>query len=86
MTLLHDLQLRGLPPASAVEGVHELLDAVGPVEPLARGEYERLLRESARARARLEALELRLLAAADRAGVGWQRPPVRPPRARGTPR
>src|SRR5918995_497492 len=67
MTLIHDLPAIGLPPASAVEGVHELLDALAPVEPLPRGEYARLVAESARAR--LQALELKLLAAADKAGV-----------------
>ena len=68
MTLLQDLPT-GLSPGSVVEGVHELLDDLAPLTELPRGEYAGLVRECARARARLQALELRLVAAADTAGV-----------------
>ncbi len=69
MTLIHDLPAIGLSPASAVEGVHELLDAVAPLEKLPRGEYAALVRETDRALTRLQALKLKLLAAADKAHV-----------------
>jgi hypothetical protein len=69
MTLLHDLPPLGLTAGGVVEGVHELLDAMGPLEPLPRDQYAGVVAEAARARDRLQALELRLVAAADNAGV-----------------
>ena len=69
MTLLSDLPALGLSPASAVEGVHELLDALAPLEAVPQGEYAVLVRETDRALTRLQALKLKLLAAADKAGV-----------------
>ena len=61
--------MTGLSPAGVVEGVHELLDHLAPVTDLPRGEYAALVRECARARARLQALELKLVAAAEAAKV-----------------
>src|SRR5687768_7246586 len=69
MTLIHDLPAIGLPPGFAVDGIHELLDALAPLEPLPRSEYALLVRETDRALTRLQALKLKLLAAADKAGV-----------------
>ncbi len=70
MTLLDQLPHldRGLGAPSVVEGVHELLDLLTE-DPVAAGEFAGLVRDCARARARLQALELKLVAAADKARV-----------------
>jgi hypothetical protein len=69
VTLIADLPKLGLTPALAVEGVHELLDAIAPFSDVADRDHASLVRECARARARLQALELKLVAAADKARV-----------------
>ncbi len=70
MTLLDQLPHldRGLGVPSVLEGIHELLDLASE-EPVAAGDYAALVRDCARARSRLHALELRLVAAADKARV-----------------
>ena len=70
MTLLDqlpDLQ-KGLGAPSVIEGVHELLDLLTD-DPVSSNAYASLVRDCARARARLQALEMKLVAAADKARV-----------------
>ena len=70
MTLLDqlpDLQ-KGLGAPSVIEGVHELLDLLTD-DPVSSNAYATLVRDCARARARLQALEMTLVAAADKARV-----------------
>ena len=70
MTLLDqlpDLQ-KGLGAPSVIEGVHELLDLLTD-DPVSSNTYAGLVRDCARARARLQALEMKLVAAADKARV-----------------
>ena len=70
MTLLDqlpDLQ-KGLGAPSVIEGVHELLDLLTD-DPVTSNAYASLVRDCARARARLQALEMKLVAAADKARV-----------------
>ncbi|WP_432478319.1 DUF222 domain-containing protein [Nocardioides sp. GXQ0305] len=55
-------------PAAAVAAVHEALDGVD-VDGVAPGDYAGVVAEAARARSRLHALELRLVAAAERSQV-----------------
>ena len=62
---------RGLGAPSVVEGIHELLDLVRD-EPVAAGEYAGLVRDCARAVTRLQALKLKLVAAAEKASVPEQ--------------
>ena len=69
MTLIDGLPALGLTPGVAVEGVHELLDALAPLAPLPRGEYAAVVADADRAINRLQALKLRLVAAADKAQV-----------------
>ncbi|QZY28413.1 HNH endonuclease signature motif containing protein [Nocardioides coralli] len=58
-------------PAAVVAAVHEALDTA-VVEGIADGEYAGVIRELARARSRLHALELKLVAAATKARVPQQ--------------
>ena len=58
-----------LPVASLLVRVHEALDEPVEVPDATPGAYAALVADHARARARLRALELKLIAAADRAGV-----------------
>jgi hypothetical protein len=73
MTLSPDLDLDLDPAASQVEQVVALLDQAldRPVEvpELAAEQYAALVAACARARSRIQSLELKLIAAADRAGV-----------------
>jgi hypothetical protein len=68
MTAVLDLHPTPGHPAAAVAAVHEVLDGV-VVEGLAPREYAGVVAEAARARSRLHALELRLVAAAERTQV-----------------
>jgi hypothetical protein len=70
MTLLDQLPdlAKGLGAPSVVEGVHELLDLLTD-DPVPSTSYATLVRDCARARARIQALEMRLVAAADKARV-----------------
>lgn len=56
-------------PAAVISGVREALDACGSVAGVLPGEYAGLVAECARARTRLQSLELKLVAAADRAAI-----------------
>ncbi|QWC84185.1 DUF222 domain-containing protein [Nocardioidaceae bacterium] len=56
-------------PRETVRSVHDALDAAGPVEGLSSAECDALIAEVARARARLQAYELRLVAAAAKTTV-----------------
>lgn len=66
MTAALDLGASPGHPAVVVAGVHEVLDALGSVSGVGRESYALLVAECARARSRLRALELSLVAAADR--------------------
>ncbi|WP_432476474.1 DUF222 domain-containing protein [Nocardioides sp. GXQ0305] len=70
MTAVLDLHPTPGHPAAAAAAVHEALDAVdGDVTGLAPEQYARVIAELARARSRIHALELKLVAAADRSRV-----------------
>ncbi|QWC84650.1 HNH endonuclease [Nocardioidaceae bacterium] len=56
-------------PRETVSSVHDALDAAGPVEGLSSRECDALIAEVSRARARLQAYELRLVAAAAKTTV-----------------
>ena len=68
MSALLDLHPTPGHPGVVVAGVHEALDGIGPVE-LGQGEYAGVVTECERAIRRLEALKLKLVAAADTARV-----------------
>ena len=71
MTAVLDLHPDPGHPGAVVAVVHEALDGLSGVE-LAPHEYADIVQECARARSRLQALELRLVAAAERARVPQQ--------------
>ena len=71
MTALLDLHPDPGHPGAVVAGVHEALDGLGRVE-LEPGEYAAVVTDVDRAVRRLEALKLRLVAAAERADVPRQ--------------
>ena len=56
-------------PRQVIRSVHEALDAAGPVDGLSSRECDALIAEVARAKARLQAYELRLIAAAAKTSV-----------------
>ena len=74
MTLLDQLPdlAKGLGAPSVIEGVHELLDLLTD-DPVSSSAYAALVRDCARARARLQGLEMKLVAAPTRRGC--RRPP-----------
>jgi hypothetical protein len=69
MTAVLDLHPTPGHPAAVVAGVHEALDSLSAVDDDHVCDFSTLVAECARARARLQALELKLVSAADRAKV-----------------
>ena len=90
MTAVLDLHPdTGHPAVAGVRAIHDLLDSMDTTTALSSGEYAALVADCDRAVTRLQALKLRLLAAADKAEValdaglsgtapGWPATPAPP--------